>query len=907
MSKLEPRRSTAALFFLAFAGIAIASLNGAGAQAQTLPTITFSNPHTSGLEEGKTTKFEVAASPSLNASLPVTFQFTRTGDFMDPNRNPSEQNFANCMSGDGTGKAACPYDLDLFDYDLENITICIRTEDDDIDEPDGTLTMMVEYGEGLTSNSVTVDMLDNDPTVVSLARVGSEVISDGGAAAFTVTLGRALVAGEVIDVPLAISGTGVSADGYTLSVTSGTGAALSGTNTLTPNLRFSGAGAQTATLALRPAAASTVERYRIALGPDGTGANGFDRAGLGTNVGGGANPHGTQNSFHVWKDLGHPSVTITGGPAEMSEGSTASFTLTANPAPSASFTVTVNVTDSGDFATAGQSGSRTVSIGPDGAGSFTVTTVDDGVYELNGAIRATVQVGDGYTVGAPSLASVAVTDNDEGILVKTDAPSGITEGQQFQVILDTKPLWDTPQPATFRFTRTGDFMKLRSCPGYPCPQTGSYNQWLYGDGTGKGSFGWIHNTTGNWGFNLGTVNDSIDEPDGTLTAKVEYGDGLSTNSVTVPIRDDDPTVVSLARTGSGAVSAGSAIAFTTTLGRALVAGETIDVPLAISGAGVSADGYTLSVTSGTGVSLSGTGSLTPTLRFSGAGAQAATLELVPGAGGATGTYTIALGPDGDGANGFDRTGLGTNVGGGADPDTMQNSFDVQVTPAQQASEPVPPELSLPSGVGGTEGAAVEFTLSAAPAPSESLEVTLTVSQSGDHVGSGEIGQRTVTVPASGSVTVSIPTVDDEVDEADGTVTASLAAGSSGYTVGGLSSLTVEVVDNDEAVLPLSVVSSCVSEELMGTAERLYERHRHRPPEYAENWFSVLVAFGVRSPSEWTADSRTISPMTSASARQRGWGRFATALQCLEDASREVEPVVSITGGDGVPEGDGASF
>ncbi|MCY3537207.1 MAG: hypothetical protein OXH24_05880, partial [Cyanobacteria bacterium MAG IRC3_bin_20] len=190
MSKLEPRRSTAALFFLAFAGIAIASLNGAGAQAQTLPTITFSNPHTSGLEEGKTTKFEVAASPSLNASLPVTFQFTRTGDFMDPNRNPSEQNFANCMSGDGTGKAACPYDLDLFDYDLENITICIRTEDDDIDEPDGTLTMMVEYGEGLTSNSVTVDIIDNDPTVVSLARVGSEVISDGGAAAFTVTLGR---------------------------------------------------------------------------------------------------------------------------------------------------------------------------------------------------------------------------------------------------------------------------------------------------------------------------------------------------------------------------------------------------------------------------------------------------------------------------------------------------------------------------------------------------------------------------------------------------------------------------------------------------------------------------------------------------------------------------------------------
>ncbi|MYK06468.1 MAG: hypothetical protein F4040_01815, partial [Synechococcus sp. SB0670_bin_20] len=536
MSKLEPRRSTAALFFLAFAGIAIASLNGAGAQAQTLPTITFSNPHTSGLEEGKTTKFEVAASPSLNASLPVTFQFTRTGDFMDPNRNPSEQNFANCMSGDGTGKAACPYDLDLFDYDLENITICIRTEDDDIDEPDGTLTMMVEYGEGLTSNSVTVDMLDNDPTMVSLARVGSEVISDGGAAAFTVTLGRALVAGEVIDVPLAISGPGVSADGYTLSVTSGTGAALSGTNTLTPNLRFSGAGAQTATLVLRPAAASTVEGYRIALGPDGDGANGFDRAGLGTNVGGGADPHGTENSFHVWKDLGHPSVTITGGPAEMSEGSTASFTLTANPAPSTPFTLTVDVTDSGDFATAGQTGSRTVSIGPDGTGSFTVTTADDSVYEPNGAITAAIQMGSGYTVGSPWSTSVAVMNDEPIMSIRANAlghgghprrlaPSGITEGQRFQVILDIEEaFWDTVcgcHWVTFRYTRTGDFMRLSS-PIHPRPQASSYNQWLQGDGTDKGSFGWIHRNTraGPRVSTFGTVNDSIDEPDGTLTAKV---------------------------------------------------------------------------------------------------------------------------------------------------------------------------------------------------------------------------------------------------------------------------------------------------------------------------------------------------------------------------------------------------
>ena len=109
------------------------------------------------------------------------------------NRNKHfQKDFRSCISGDGTGKAACPYEVHLFDFDPSQWSIQIWTEDDGIDEPDGTLTVVIEYGEVLTSNSVTVDIRDNDPTVVSLARMGSEVISDGGAAAFTVTLGRAL-------------------------------------------------------------------------------------------------------------------------------------------------------------------------------------------------------------------------------------------------------------------------------------------------------------------------------------------------------------------------------------------------------------------------------------------------------------------------------------------------------------------------------------------------------------------------------------------------------------------------------------------------------------------------------------------------------------------------------------------
>ncbi|MCY4164605.1 MAG: hypothetical protein OXF03_00430, partial [Gammaproteobacteria bacterium] len=72
-----------------------------------------------------------------------------------------------------------------------------------------------------------------------------------------------------------------------------TGVTLNGANTATPQLRFAGAGARTATLTLTAEAGSGGKTVRVELGPDGSGANGFDRSGLGTNVGGGADPHAT--------------------------------------------------------------------------------------------------------------------------------------------------------------------------------------------------------------------------------------------------------------------------------------------------------------------------------------------------------------------------------------------------------------------------------------------------------------------------------------------------------------------------------------------------------------------------------------------------------------------------------------
>ncbi|MYG64451.1 MAG: hypothetical protein F4158_07835, partial [Synechococcus sp. SB0675_bin_7] len=435
-----------------------------------------------------------------------------------------------------------------------------------------------------------------------------------------------------------------------------------------------------------------------------TVTNGFDHADLDTHV----SVSGGPEQLRRVQNTETPVVTIAGGPTVI-EGAAVTFTLTASPAPAADITVTARLTENGHFVPhyyipnpdqpnwyiRYQFTPRKVTIGTGGTASFTVLTWNDSFAELHGAIDATVKDGDGYSVGSPSSASVTVKDDDSPdipdkvtLSISESGPSTVTEGMDIAVVARPSTRAQVSVPAKWKITRTGDFMTSSNLPPeYEYPQwKRDFFNWLYGDGTGKGAGTWdLNMRVGSSSFHLGTENDSIDEPDGTLTAVAEYernGQTVTSNSVTLHIRDNDPTVVSLARTD--AVTEG-AVAFRVSLGRGLVKGEIIDVPLAISGTGVSAAGYTLSVKSGPGAALSGSGTLTPVLRFSGAGAQMATLELVPGAGSTATRYTIALGPDGSGAKGFDRAGLGTNVGGGADPSETNNGFSVNVAPPSKAT------------------------------------------------------------------------------------------------------------------------------------------------------------------------------------------------------------------------------
>ena len=121
----------------------------------------------------------------------------------------------------------------------------------------------------------------------------------------------------------------------------------------------------------------------------------------------------------------------------------------------------------------------------------------------------------------------------------------------------------------------------------------------------------------------------------------------------------------------------------------------------------------------------------------------------------------------------------------------------------EAAEDGDPVVTITGGSAITEGGNASFTLTATPAPSASLDVSVSVAddRDSDFVASGNEGARTVTIRTGGTVSFTVATEDDEVDEANGSVSATVNRGN-GYTAGMPSSASVTVNDDDEPPPPL---------------------------------------------------------------------------------------------------------
>ena len=434
-----------------------------------------------------------------------------------------------------------------------------------------------------------------------------------------------------------------------------------------------------------------------------------------------------------------PEVNITSA-AGGTEGSNVTFTVSANPAPTADLAVSATVATSGDYGVT--AGSRTVTIAS-GTSSKTLTlpTTDDSTDEANGSVTLTLNGGSGYTVGQVSSETAQVQDDDEPQqqqqpvvipVVSVTGGSGVSEGGNASFTITASPVPAADLSVSVTVTASGDYGATTGSRTVTIPTGGSVT------------------------FTVATTNDGNDEADGSLTATVNAGNGYTVSSsqgaATVSVADDDVPVVSI--TGGSGVTEGGDASFTVTANPAPASALTVSVTVTASG------DYGATIGSRT--------------------------VAIPTGGSAT--FTVATTNDGnDEADGSVTATV--NAGNGYTVSTSQGADTVSV-----ADDDVP-VVSITAGSGVTEGGNASFTITASPVPAADLTVSVTVTASGDY--GATTGQRTVTVPTTGSATLTVGTTDDSADEADGSVTATLVDGAD-YDLGTNQAATVSVADDDDA-------------------------------------------------------------------------------------------------------------
>ena len=467
-----------------------------------------------------------------------------------------------------------------------------------------------------------------------------------------------------------------------------------------------------------------------------------------------------------------PEVTIAAG-SSVTEGASASFTVTASPSPASALTVKLTVSQSGNFATSGSIGSsKTVSVPTSGSATYLVSTVNDNTDENNGSVTVTVNAGTGYTVGSSSnSATVTVNDNDTaGVTVSQSARTVAENGgtATYTVGLDTRPAGQVI------ITVTAGGAAFVDGPG--------------GNATPKAK-DTLTFTTSNWStaqtVTITGQNDNIVNTGGkrtrTITHTIEAGDGdgqkyrpvsfssLSIPSVTVTVTDDDAPSTPEANFG---VSASSAAEGAGT--------QNVAVNLSPAPSGNVTVNYTLSggATRGTDYSINGVSSNSGTITVGTSGTANIPVAITDDSV-VEGSETVILTLD---------SGTGYNVG------TTRDMHTLTITDNDRAT--ATPELTITGGSAVTEGGDASFVISSNPAPGNSITVAYTVSQSGTFLASGQLGDKTRSISAA-STTFTIPTEDDNLDEANGSVTVTLNNGN-GYTVSNSNSATVTVNDDDDS-------------------------------------------------------------------------------------------------------------
>ena len=743
--------------------------------APTLPEISITAG--SGVTEGTAASFTLTASPTPASNLDVTVAVSQSGDYVTT----------------GSRTVTIP--------SSGSKTFTVTTTDDSDDESDGSVTATISSAAGYTVSSgagaATVAVSDNDAaTLPEISITAGSGVTEGTAASFTLTASPTPAADLDITVAVSQSGDYVTTGSRTVTIpTSGSKIFTvtttddsddepdgSVTATISNGTSYTvSSSSSTATVAITdndtcaptlPNDAVTIAEitgWRDALEPTraAAGVKRFNRVLATLGVDTGETPMTVQQAQAVsnwlkntrWDRIARtlaameqsqcdarptePVITITAG-SDITEGTDATFTVTASPTPTTALTVNLTISQSGNFGAT--IGADTVTIPTTGSATYTVGTTNDSTDEPDGSVTATLSTGTGYTIsGTNNAATVAVLDDDDPPpvtpTISIAAGSGVTEGSDATFTVTASPAPATALTVNLTVSQSGSFGAITGTDTVIIPTTGSAT------------------------FTVSTTNDSTDEPDGSVTATLSTGTGYtvsgSNNAATVAVADDDdpPATPTISIAAGSSITEGTDATFTVTATPAPTTALTVNLTVSQSGNFGAATGTDT-------VIIPTTGSATFTVSTT----NDSTDEP-------DGSVTATL-----------STGTGYTVSGSNNAATVAVSDDDDPPPA-------PPTISIAAGSGVTEGSDATFTVTANPAPATALTVNLTVSQSGSF--GATTGADTVTIPTTGSATFTVSTTNDNTDELDGSVTATLSTGT-GYTVSGSSNAaTVAVSDNDD--------------------------------------------------------------------------------------------------------------
>ena len=613
-----------------------------------------------------------------------------------------------------------------------------------IGPPGGDLRL--HTGHAHSSHFHLLDLEDDDATTVTLAGAAGD-LEEGEQKTITVTLGRGLVSGETLAVPLTFgtaAGSATRGTDYTLSGASATGVTYANLNSGNATVTFdgpdSGATATVATLTLTATSDSvdepTPETVDIGLGTL--------NANSGTGLGGGASGTDDLAPFSI-DDRAGPGIVIAPSPLYLKEGESAPYTVRLASEPTGKVTVhisgvldTVLTHDKSrlTFTTTNWRQTQTVTV--------TGTHDEDGITD-SATLDHTAE-GGGYDSVSQQLGVIILDDDTPGIVIAPDS-LGVDEGDEatYTVKLATKP----SSTATVAIAgHAGTDLTL---------------------GTDSLTF-----TTSTWNTaQTVTVkadhDDDADNDAATLSHSASGGtyDGQTANlPVTVTDDETEPSGITLtASPDSVAEDDGATI---------------ITVTAEIDGAArfTEAKTVTVSVSDGTATAPADY-------------VAVSNFDITIAAGAANGSGEFTLTPVDDAAAETTET---IRVTGTA-PDLTVTPDTISITDDESPPLPQVSFASASSSASENDGTQ-NVTVNLSPAPTAALTVGYTVGGTATAGTDYTALSGTVSV-ASGATSVAIPVVitDDMAAESSETVVLTLNAGN-GYTVGSPSGHTLTITDND---------------------------------------------------------------------------------------------------------------